>query len=160
MSTTLTPSSAPAIRRPRITALSVQQTAFVLARNCVARIAFCHDGRVELIPIHYAYLDGAIVGRIAMGAKYLQWLVVSDVVMEVDEVHSLYDWRSVVVRGKLALLSAKGTQSDRAAYTAAVDAIRSVIPTAFTENDPTPERSFVFRVDPSEVTGRQASTKR
>ena len=140
-------------------ALSPQQAEFVLASNCVARIAFCSGGRVELMPIHYVYLDGAIVGHVAMGVKYLQWLVVSEVVVEVDEVHSLFDWRSVVMRGKLSLLSAGGTALDRKAYNDAVDAIRTLVSTAFTDRDPTPDRNFVFRVDPIDVTGREASTR-
>jgi len=139
--------------------LTPRQVEYVLARNCVARVAFQHDGRVELLPVHYVYVNGAIVGRIAVGARYLQWLVVSDVVIEVDEVRGLFDWRSVVMRGKLSLLSARGSDADRAAYNRALNAIRSLIPAAFTENDPTPDRRFVFRVDPTEVSGREATTK-
>src|SRR5690349_9633238 len=146
-------------KRPRIRALTPRQAEFVLARNCVARIAFPRDGRIELLPIHYAYLDGAIVGRIALGVKYLSWLTVSEVVVEVDEVHALFDWSSVVMRGQLTLLRARGTDAERIAYTRAKDALRILIPGAFTERDPTPDRQFLFRIDRTELTGREATTK-
>jgi nitroimidazol reductase NimA-like FMN-containing flavoprotein (pyridoxamine 5'-phosphate oxidase superfamily) len=40
--------------------------------------------------------------------QYLAWILRSDVVVEVDEAEGLYNWRSVVVRGKLCLLRARG----------------------------------------------------
>jgi nitroimidazol reductase NimA-like FMN-containing flavoprotein (pyridoxamine 5'-phosphate oxidase superfamily) len=140
-------------------ALTARQVEFVLARNFVARIAFQHGGRVELMPVHYVYRDGSIIGRISLGTKYLNWLVVGEVVVEVEEVQGLFDWRSVVLRGTVTLLRARGTDEEREAFNHAVDAIRTLIPGAFTEQDPTPDRRFIFRVDPTEVTGREATTK-
>ncbi|MEK7402731.1 MAG: pyridoxamine 5'-phosphate oxidase family protein, partial [Gemmatimonadota bacterium] len=136
-----------------------RQVEFVLARNSVGRIAFAHDGRVELMPVHYVYQNGSIIGRISLGTKYLNWLVVRDVVFEVEEVLGLFDWRSVVMRGAVTLLRARGTDDERAKFNHAVDAIRTLIPGAFTEHDPTPDRRFIFRIDPTETTGREATTK-
>ena len=158
----MTPSvvdAVPSVKRPRIRALTPRQIEFVLARNSVAHIAFQHDGRVELMPVHYAYMNGSIVGRTSLGAKYLNWLVVREVVVEVEEIQALFDWRSVLVRGNVSLLRARGRDDERAAFNQAVDAIRTVIPGAFTEQDPTPDRRFIFRVDPTDVTGREATTK-
>lgn len=147
------------VKRPRMRALTQRQAEFVLARNSIAHIAFQHDGKVELMPVHYVYTNGAIVGRTSLGAKYLNWLVVRDVVLEVEEVLGLFDWRSVVVRGSVSVLRARGTDAEREAFNQAVGALRALIPGAFTENDPTPDRRFVFRIDPTEVTGRESTSK-
>jgi nitroimidazol reductase NimA-like FMN-containing flavoprotein (pyridoxamine 5'-phosphate oxidase superfamily) len=144
---------------PRIRKLNSREIEYVLARNCVARIAFNADNRIELQPVHYVYRDGAVYGRIAVGAKYLNWLVEKDVVIEVDETVSLFDWRSVVLRGAVSLLRACGTPKEREEHDHAVQIIRMLIPGAFTDRDPTPDRTFLFRVDPSEMTGREASTR-
>ena len=149
----------PRTRPPRIRRLNRREMEFVLARNSIARIAFLTEGRIELQPVHYVFRDGALFGRIALGAKYLSWLVMSDVTVEVDEATSVFDWRSVVMRGAVSLLRARGTPDERSTYAQAVDAIRRLIPGAFTERDPTPDRGFIFRVDPTEMTGREASTR-
>ncbi len=152
--------AAPAIKRPRLRVLNDRQIGFVLERNSVARIAFQRDGRIELMPVHYVMLDGAVIGRISLGRKYLSWLVANEVVVEVEETTGLFDWRSVVIRGSVSLLrSHGGTDVQREQFHRAVTAIRALIPGAFTESDPTPDRRFVFRVDPTEITGREASTK-
>jgi len=145
--------------RPRFQPLDQRKMEFVLARNCVARIAFVVDGRAELFPVHYVYSAGAIFGRIANGSKYFNWLVLDDIVLEVDEVNALFEWRSVVVRGSITILSRVGTAADRAAWNRAVTAIRTLIPAAFTDMDPTPDRGFVFRIDPREMTGRSATQR-
>lgn len=128
----------------------------VLARNNVGRMAFVHAGRIELRPVHYVYARGALYGRTTFGTKALAWHDKPEVVLEIDEVEELFTWRSVVVRGSIALLKPRGTRADRAEYWDAVAVIRSLVPDALTERDPTPDRSFVFRVELGEVSGRQA----
>lgn len=145
-------------RGPRIRDLKAREQASVLARNHVGRIAFIGDGRVELLPVHYVYVDGTIVGRTSFGQKYLTWLVRNQVVFEVDESDALFDWRSVIVRGTVTILRSRGTEAEKLAYLQALSAIRTLIPAAFTERDPTPNRGFVFAIAPIEITGRAAST--
>jgi nitroimidazol reductase NimA-like FMN-containing flavoprotein (pyridoxamine 5'-phosphate oxidase superfamily) len=152
-------SSAPvgAIRIPRIRALSVLQSRFILTRNHVGRLAFVSDGRLELLPIHYVFANGSIIGRTSTSVGGTSWAGNSEVVFEVDEPDRLFEWRSVIVRGVLRKLAPPLVSEDRPAYWSAVSAFQALVPDAFTERDPTPFRRALFTIDPSEITGREAS---
>ena len=149
----------PWARAPRIRVLKLRDCEFLLSRNNVARVAFMGNGRVEMMPVHYVFAEGRIFGRIALGTKYLTWLVRNDVVFEADESDGLFDWRSVIVRGRVSILRSRGSDGALAAYQQALEAIRTLIPDAMMERDPTPYRGFVFAIDPLEITGREASTR-
>ncbi len=146
-------------RQPRIRRLTARQSACVLTRNNVGRIAYIMNGRAGILPVHYVYDGNAIVGRTSFGPKAMAW-VEQDVVFEVDETEGLFDWRSILVRGTLAIRSATATSVELARYWDAVAAIRTIIPEAFTEADPTPERRLVFAIEPEEISGRVASSTR
>jgi len=78
------------------------------------------------------------------------------VAFEVDEVEGLFAWRSVVVKGGLYLLRLEGSTQEHERYAAGVDAMRRLVPEAFTPADPTPERAILFRIHVDELTGREA----
>ncbi|HEU4993629.1 MAG TPA: pyridoxamine 5'-phosphate oxidase family protein [Gemmatimonadaceae bacterium] len=144
-------------RGPRIRELSARQIEIVLRRNNVGRIGFRRDERLELCPVHYVYADGCIYGRTSLGAKYDTWLSRPPVVFEVDEITGIFDWRSVVVHGTISILRARGAKAEPFAYWNAVAAIRSFMPDAFTERDALPRRLAVFRIQPDELSGREAT---
>jgi nitroimidazol reductase NimA-like FMN-containing flavoprotein (pyridoxamine 5'-phosphate oxidase superfamily) len=101
-------------------------------------------------------VDGAFFGRTAYGTKYVAWLEGPEVVLEVDESESPHDWRSVVARGRVTLLRARGVDAQPREYWSAVAALRTYLPSAFTDDDRTPERAAIFRIQPTELTGREA----
>ena len=148
----------PAQRGPRIKPLTARQMNLVLARNHIGRIAFIADNHIELHPVHYVFVDGAVYGRTSFGAKYAAWMHRPYVAFAVDEIEGPLDWRSVVVRGTVYVLAPKGTPAERADYKKAVKAIQGLQPAAFSPRDPTPYRSVVFRIEALEVTGRVATT--
>jgi uncharacterized protein len=147
------------LRGPRIRPLTSRQMAAVLARNYVGRMAFVLHGHIELHPVHYVYSNGALYGRTSFGAKYVAWMHEPYVAFEVDEISGPFDWSSVVVKGTVYVLGARGAPAMRADYRKAVAAIRAVLPAAFTARDPTPYRGVVFRLQPHEMTGRSATTR-
>jgi hypothetical protein len=69
----------------------------------------------------------------------------------------MFRWRSVVVHGRLEFPDPLGSVSERERYEEGVAAFRTLLPTAFTEDDPTPARELIFILPVSECTGR-AST--
>jgi nitroimidazol reductase NimA-like FMN-containing flavoprotein (pyridoxamine 5'-phosphate oxidase superfamily) len=128
----------------------------MLNRHNVGRMAYSFHDRVDIEPIHFVYADGAMYGRTASGSKLTTLLHHPWVALEIDEVDGLFDWRSVVVKGTVYVVE-QGLSSDVAEhYERAVEAIRTLVPDAFTEDDPVPARSIVFRIHIHEKRGRAA----
>jgi nitroimidazol reductase NimA-like FMN-containing flavoprotein (pyridoxamine 5'-phosphate oxidase superfamily) len=145
-------------RNPRIRGLSTIQSEFILARNHVGQLSYVANGRPELLPLHYVYSAGRIVTRTSFGTKCRAWLEHPTVTFGVQENEGLFDWRSVVIHGTARILSPGGLR-DRADYWRAVHVVRSLIPEAFTERDPTPDRRVLLVILPTEISGRDASTR-
>jgi hypothetical protein len=146
-------------REPHLRDLNVTEIEALLRRNHIGRLGFIDlDGRVEIVPIHYVFGDGWIYGRTSSGTKIdslsRNWWVA----FEVEEVDGLFDWRSVVVHGGFYGLAADGPNREIERYQEALDALRSLLPSTFAEDDPVPFRTIVFGIAVQEVTGRAAST--
>lgn len=124
----------------------------VLRRNRVGRLAFRSGDAVDLEPIHYVFSGGSIVGRTSPGTKLSALALDHRIAFEVDEWDSLFSWRSVVV--KAPLLRVPSHRS--AEWNAARAALRELVPGAFGPDDPTPERTVVFRIPTEGATGRAA----
>lgn len=146
-------------RSPRIRALSTIQSTFILARNHVGQLSFIASGKPELLPLHFVYASRRIVTRTSFGPRCRAWLEQPNVVLGVVETDGLLDWRSVVVHGTVRILAANGSRADRSDYWRAVDIVRTLIPEALTERDPTPERRVLLEILPTEISGREASTR-
>ena len=127
----------------------------LLAKNHVGRIAFSYRDHVDIEPISYVFSDGWLYGRTTHGTKLRTLAHNRWVAFETDEISAQWEWQSVVVKGALYLLDANGAHAE--VYARAVDVLRSLVPHAFDDADPTPERTVIFRIHADQVTGRIAA---
>ena len=137
--------------KPTVRALSTDETGALLTRNSVGRLAYSLHDRVDIEPVHYVYDAPWIFGRTSTGAKVLTLAHSHWCAFEVDEVQSLFDWQSVVVKGPFTPFDAA---ADRALYDRALVALRRLIPSTLMDDDPSPHRDIVFGVHTSDVSGR------
>ncbi len=140
---------------PLIETLSVPKSEEILARNSVGRLAFSVHGRVNVVPVHFAYDKGWVYGRTSPGGKLLQILRNRRVAFEVDEHAALFDWRSVVVHGTFYII--EQSVDNAAVFEHAVGLLRELLPEVLTASDPVPFRSHLFRINAAEISGRAAS---
>ncbi|HXC25950.1 MAG TPA: pyridoxamine 5'-phosphate oxidase family protein [Gemmatimonadaceae bacterium] len=131
----------------------------ILARNHVGRLAFTLHDRVDIEPVHYVYANGWIYGRTGSGTKLTTIDQNPMVAFEVDEPDGVFDWRSVVVKGRFELIPSGETTATAHLYWSAVELLRQLIPESLTGYDRTPFRSTVFRIHLDEVTGREARSE-
>ena len=143
---------------PNIEALGAEEITAILARNRVGRIAFTMHDRVDIQPLHYVYSQGWIYGRTSHGSKLTALAKNKWVAFEVDEVTSLFDWRSVVVHGGVYRLDSDSTPEAKETFGHALDLLRRLLPATFREDDPVPQRDVVFRIAVQESSGRRAVT--
>ncbi len=139
---------------PVVSQLSSAECVALLRRNHVGRIAFSYRDHVDIEPIYFIYANDWIYGRTSDGSKLRTLAHNRWVAFEADEVRSLFDWSSVVVKGGLYMLDPTGVNAE--AYATAVESLRTLLPEVFTEDDPSPSRTIVFRIHADSVTGRSS----
>jgi nitroimidazol reductase NimA-like FMN-containing flavoprotein (pyridoxamine 5'-phosphate oxidase superfamily) len=129
----------------------------LLQAHHVGRMAFSFRDRVDIEPLHYVFHDGWLYGRTRDGTKLHTLAHNPWVAFEVDEVSALFEWKSVVVHGRIEFPDPSQHEVDAARHQQAVDAFRTVVADAFGNNDPTPERDLVWALPLHTVEGRMAS---
>lgn len=137
--------------------LSFEEAEELLSRNAVGRLAYMMRNQVEIVPIHYAFADGWIYARTAVGQKLVALLQSPWVAFEVDEIESAGSWRSVVVRGSAQVLDPDGPPMEREALEQAIAVLRRANSNVLREGDPSPGRNFIVRIHADRVTGKAAS---
>ena len=139
---------------PQFSELSEQSARALLARNHVGRIAFSFRNRVDIQPIHYVYDGSWLVSRTSVGSKLVSLAHQPWCAFEVDEVHDVFHWDSVVVHGSFTMLDPEVGSSDL--YSRALELLQRFIPGSMTDRDPAPERVILFAIHIDELRGRSA----
>jgi hypothetical protein len=142
-------------RAPRLVALSKTECTRLLARNHVGRLAYAFRDAVDIVPVYYAYDDGWIYVRTSPGQKIAKLRHNRWVAFEVDELYGLFHWSSVVVHGGLYLLDQESAATE--VWERAVTVLQKKFPDSFTERDPVPFRTTIFRIHLDAVSGRRAT---
>ena len=130
----------------------------LLASQQVGRLAFNFRNRVDIEPLHSVYANGHIYGRTQYGTKvdvlaHHPWIA-----FEVDEIKALFEWKSVVVHGRIEFPDPDGLPQEAARSTEVVEQVRLLIPSAFGAGDPTPARDLAFVIAVQEISGRAATS--
>ena len=126
----------------------------MLRRHHVGRLAFTFHDRVDITPIHFAYLDGWLFARTSQGAKMETIAHVPWVAFEIDEVHDVFHWKSVVVHGTIYTMEPDASRTEGRLWAKGIEALKSVVPETGSANDPVPWRSLVFGIHVDRMTGR------
>jgi nitroimidazol reductase NimA-like FMN-containing flavoprotein (pyridoxamine 5'-phosphate oxidase superfamily) len=126
--------------------LSEDDIMALLNRNCVGRIAFAHKGQVDIEPLHYGFDGTDMYVRTAPGTKLTMLGHNPYVAFEVDEVRGKFDWESVVCHGTVYRVEPLGSEVEQTTYTAALAALRRIVPETLTDGDPVPFRRVILRI--------------
>ena len=141
---------------PVFTTLDDSQCRALLMRQRVGRIAYSLHDQVDIEPVHFVFDGEWIFGRTSMGTKLAALAHHPWCAFEVDEVHGVFDWTSVVLRGSFHMLDPESGSPDT--YGRAVERLTALIPGTFSTRDPAPHRTIIFGIFAQEITGRSAFT--
>jgi nitroimidazol reductase NimA-like FMN-containing flavoprotein (pyridoxamine 5'-phosphate oxidase superfamily) len=145
---------------PTITSMRPAACLAMLRRHTVGRIAYTFRNRVDITPIHYVYSDGWLFARTSMGEKITTLRHVPWVAFEVDEVHGVFDWKSVVAHGTVYMMAPDGGPTEAKLWAKGMALLKRVVPETGMAGDPVPFRTVVFGVYIDTISGRQASSRR
>ncbi|MDB4879522.1 MAG: Pyridoxamine 5-phosphate oxidase-related protein [Gemmatimonadetes bacterium] len=140
---------------PRYDTLSEADARALLARHRVGRIAYTLHDRVDIEPVHFISDGDWIFGRTSVGTKLATLSHHPWCAFEVDEVHAVFEWKSVVAKGSFHHLDPETGSADT--YARALELLRRVMPSTFSDRDPAPHRTIVFGIHVNEITGRAAT---
>lgn len=142
--------------KPQFGVLSDAEARDLLQRNHLGRLAFAHRARVDIEPISYVKDGDWLYFRTSPGTKLTTVRRHPWVAFEVDEVHGMHHWDSVVVRGTVYHLIDADNTVDSDAYAHALAVLRQFDPDALTPRDSAPHRTELLRIHLNEVSSRSA----
>lgn len=79
--------------------LNEQEVERLMKEQVVGRIACQSKGEIYLVPINYVYRDGCVYGHSGEGKKIRMMRENPKVCFEVDEIRSIFQWKSVIAKG-------------------------------------------------------------
>jgi nitroimidazol reductase NimA-like FMN-containing flavoprotein (pyridoxamine 5'-phosphate oxidase superfamily) len=72
----------------------------LLTQQVTGRLACYADGQLYLVPINYVYKDSCIYGHSAVGKKIGMMRKNPEVCFEVDDIETVFKWKSVIAWGR------------------------------------------------------------
>ncbi len=145
---------------PQIREMRPAECLALLRRHAVGRMAFSFHDRVDLLPIHYVYSDGWLFARTSAGRKMTTLAHAPWVAFEVDDVQSIFDWKSVIVHGTFYTMAPNGAATEARLWEKGVASLKRLIPATGTDADPVAYRSLVFGIHIDDVSGRVSRSGR
>jgi nitroimidazol reductase NimA-like FMN-containing flavoprotein (pyridoxamine 5'-phosphate oxidase superfamily) len=85
-------------------ALNVDEIEEILRSEIVARIAYIYEGRPHIVPVTYVYDGESVYIHSAEGTKARAMRENPNVCVEVEQIRSMANWKTVVAQGKVERL--------------------------------------------------------
>ena len=140
------------ITGPTFRDLTLEEAHALLASKNVGRLAFTMHDRVDIEPIGYVSDGEWLFGRTSKGTKLSTLLHHPWCAFETDDVHDLFEWSSVVVKGTFYLLDPEIGSADT--YQRAERLLTKLVPGTFSVHDPVPQRNIVFGIYIRDISGK------
>ncbi len=80
--------------------LNEKQIEDLLTQQVTGRLACYADGELYLVPINYVYKDSCIYGHSSHGKKIEMMRKNPEVCFEIDEIETVFNWKSVIAWGR------------------------------------------------------------
>ena len=127
----------------------------LLSKIGYGHLGFIHEGKPYVMPMHYYFDNSDIYLFTTVGMKTHDIDADPDICLQVEEVHSLSHWRSVIVTGQAQHLT---EQNDIDRITQLVKernpSLSPVINRTWTDSLGRGEVVYIYRVTQSEMSGR------
>ncbi len=85
--------------------LNERQAEELLSQQVTGRLACYAEGELYLVPINYVYKDSCIYAHSSPGKKVKMMRINPEVCFEVDDIKSVFNWKSVIAWGRFEELT-------------------------------------------------------
>jgi nitroimidazol reductase NimA-like FMN-containing flavoprotein (pyridoxamine 5'-phosphate oxidase superfamily) len=133
--------------------LSLAECEDILRAQTVGRVAVRDADGVYVVPIHYAFAEGAVFGHAPPGKKLRLMRLWPHVALQVDTISSPVEWKSVLVQGAFRELTGEEEQVHARQVLVRAFEGNPALVTAGHGHRATLAEAIVFRIDPAEITG-------